>query len=424
MLCELPPAAYTDAQWRVIAAIGNLLKHATATLRLVFAAHGQVDFTEVAQAALHALGEDDAPTDLALALDYRVQHLLVDEFQDTSITQYELIAKLTAGWQPGDGRTLFAVGDPMQSIYRFREAEVGEFLRTWTSRRIGGVALEPLRLSANFRSQAGIVDWINAAFAPMMPAHEDAAAGAVPYAPSAAVHPSLPGDAVEVHPFFDGDDEGEAARVVELVGGLRRRVPDDTVAVLVRNRNHLQRIVPRLRAAGLRFRAIEIEQLGLRPVVQDLLALTRAAAHPADRLAWLAVLRAPWCGLELADLCALAEGTEGRTVWELMTDAVRVAKPERRRQGAARADAARCSAISSPDGSAAASATASRARGSRSAARRAWTTPRSRTPRPTSTCWRTPKSRARSTTGRGSRRASRRCGRSPTCTPARTTCRS
>ncbi|HTO48888.1 MAG TPA: UvrD-helicase domain-containing protein [Burkholderiales bacterium] len=325
VLCELPPAAYTDAQWRVIAAIGNLLKHATATLRLVFAAHGQVDFTEVAQAALHALGEDDAPTDLALALDYRVRHLLVDEFQDTSITQYELIGKLTAGWQPGDGRTLFAVGDPMQSIYRFREAEVGEFLRTWTSRQLGAVALERVRLSANFRSQAGIVDWINAAFAPMMPAHEEAAAGAVPYAPSAAVHPPLPGSAVEVHPFFDSDDEGEAARVVELVASLRRHAPDATVAVLVRNRNHLERIVPRFRAAGLRFRAIEIEQLGLRPVVQDLLALTRAAAHPADRLAWLAVLRAPWCGLELADLCALAEGTAGRTVWELMTDAARIA---------------------------------------------------------------------------------------------------
>ena len=112
-----------------------------------------------------------------------------------------------------------------------------------------------------------------------------------------------------VHPFFDGDDEGEAARVVELVADVRRRrIRTATVAVLVRNRNHLQRIVPRLRAAGLRFRAIEIEQLGERPVVQDLLALTRAAAHPADRLAWLAVLRAPWCGLELADLCSARRG--------------------------------------------------------------------------------------------------------------------
>ena len=96
----------------------------------MFAARGQVDFTEVAQARAARAGEDDAPTDLALALDYRIRHLLVDEFQDTSISQYELLARLTAGWQPGDGRTLFAVGDPMQSIYRFREAEVGVFLRT------------------------------------------------------------------------------------------------------------------------------------------------------------------------------------------------------------------------------------------------------------------------------------------------------
>jgi ATP-dependent helicase/nuclease subunit A len=324
-LCDLPPAAYTDAQWRVLAAIGNLLKHAIAELRVVFATHGRVDFTEVAQAALRALGEEDAPSELALALDYRVQHLLVDEFQDTSISQYQLIARLTAGWQPEDGRTLFAVGDPMQSIYRFREAEVGEFLRTWASRRIGEVDLEHVRLSANFRSQAGIVDWVNAAFAPMMPAREDAAAGAVPYARSAAAHPRR-GAAVEVHPFFDGDHDGEAARVVELIGDIAQHDPQATLAVLVRNRNHLERVVPRLRAAGIRFRAIEIERLGLRPVVQDLLALTRAAAHPADRLAWLAVLRAPWCGLTLADLTALAEDTAGRMVWELMSEPAGVAQ--------------------------------------------------------------------------------------------------
>ena len=69
------------------------------------------------------------PTDLLLSLDVRIKHILVDEFQDTSISQWELLERLTAGWQPGDGRTLFVVGDPMQSIYRFREAEVGLFLQ-------------------------------------------------------------------------------------------------------------------------------------------------------------------------------------------------------------------------------------------------------------------------------------------------------
>ena len=131
---RLPPPRYSEAQWEALAAIGNLLPHALAQLKVVCQARGQVDFTEVAQAALRALGDDDAPTDLALALDYRIRHLLVDEFQDTSITQFELLARLTAGWEPGDGRTLFVVGDPMQSIYRFREAEVGVFLRAWETR--------------------------------------------------------------------------------------------------------------------------------------------------------------------------------------------------------------------------------------------------------------------------------------------------
>jgi len=330
-LKRLPPAFYSDAQWETLTAIAGLLPHALAQLKVVFQAHGEVDFTEVAQGALAALGEEDAPTDLALALDYRIRHLLVDEFQDTSITQYELIARLTAGWEPGDGRTVFAVGDPMQSIYRFREAEVGEFLKTWKRERLGNVAVEPVRLSANFRSQSGIVAWVNDAFARILPAHEDAASGAVPYTASSAVHAPLPGAAVEVHPFFSNDREGEAERVVELVGDARRNDPESTIAILVRNRSHLSEIVPRLKAKGLRFRAIEIDALGARPVVNDLLALTRAIAHPADRVAWLAVLRAPWCGLTLADLCALCEGRGDETVWESMRDDSRLSADGRER---------------------------------------------------------------------------------------------
>ncbi|HBG29037.1 MAG TPA: hypothetical protein DDW98_00130, partial [Gammaproteobacteria bacterium] len=75
-----------------------------------------------------ALGPEDAPTDLTLRLDNQIQHILVDEFQDTSSVHFEILRRLTAGWQQGDGRTLFFVGDAMQSLYGFRNANVGLFL--------------------------------------------------------------------------------------------------------------------------------------------------------------------------------------------------------------------------------------------------------------------------------------------------------
>jgi len=311
---RLPSASYGNEQWQVLEAITELLKCAVGQLQLVFRSRGQVDFTEVAQRALTALEDCEGPTDLALRLDYKIRHLLIDEFQDTSISQFELVAKLTAGWTPDDGRTLFAVGDPMQSIYRFREAEVGLFLKA-RAQGIGNVVLEPLELSANFRSQAGIVDWVNRAFVRVMPEFDDIASGAVAYTESKAVHAQLQGAAVEVHARIAGGEAGEAAQVADIVAGIAAanaaHGKAESTAILVRGRSHLREIVPRLKQAGIAFRAIEIDRLDDRPVVQDLLALTRALAHGGDRLAWLAILRAPWCGLRLADLLAIAGAETG-----------------------------------------------------------------------------------------------------------------
>jgi ATP-dependent exoDNAse (exonuclease V) beta subunit len=321
----LPASVYSDDQWAIVEALIGLLPVAVAQLDVLFAERGQADFTAVSQAALRALGDEDEPTDLALALDYRIRHLLIDEFQDTSLSQYELLERLTAGWQPDDGRTLFVVGDPMQSIYRFREADVALYLR---ARRggIGQVALEPLTLSVNFRSQRGIVDWVNDAFAQALPAAEDAASGAVPYSSAVAEHAPLAGPAVTVHALADAHRAAEAERVVTLVQQAQAENPQQTIAILVRSRGHLAAIVPALKTAGVRFQAIEIEALGHRPVVQDLSALTRALLHPADRIAWLAVLRAPWGGLTLADLDALAGHAPDAAVWDLMNDDGTVAR--------------------------------------------------------------------------------------------------
>src|SRR5205814_1746657 len=196
-------------------AITRILPHAVAELRVVFAAHNQCDFVEVAQGAVRALRDTEGPTELMLALDYRIRHILVDEFQDTSQAQHELLTLLTEGWQADDGRTLFVVGDPMQSIYRFRQAEVGLFLDARHA-GIGTVGLEPITLSANFRSQPSIVRWVNDAFRRILPEKDDIPGGAVGYSPSVAM-PAADGPVVEVHPFFDDDRQGEAAQVGGLV---------------------------------------------------------------------------------------------------------------------------------------------------------------------------------------------------------------
>jgi ATP-dependent exoDNAse (exonuclease V) beta subunit len=323
-LRRLPLPVYDEAQWRALEALFQLLPLVAAELQLVFRERGVVDFSEVSQRALLALGGEESPTDLALAMDYRIQHLLVDEFQDTSLSQYRLLEQLTAGWEPGDGRTLFLVGDPMQSIYRFREAEVGLFLR---ARRegIGGVALEPLRLIANFRSERGIVDWVNQAFAAVFPGKEEITTGAVTYNPSVAQNESGR-SAVQVHPFLARNDRGEAERVVALAVQDAAANPGGKTAILARARTHLPDILRALKRAGLRYRAIEIDELGARPLVQDLLALTRALLHAGDRTAWLAVLRAPWCGLTLADLHALAGQDPYAAVWDLICDPERAGR--------------------------------------------------------------------------------------------------
>ena len=158
--CRRPD--YSDAQWQSLLALFRVLPLAVANLRRVFSERGEVDHTEVALAAKSALGEEGHPTDLALHLGYKIQHLLVDEFQDTSVSQTELLEHLIQAWSPESGSTLFVVGDPMQSIYAFRQAEVTLFQRAREHGFANGEwPLEPAQLAANFRSRPALIDWFN-----------------------------------------------------------------------------------------------------------------------------------------------------------------------------------------------------------------------------------------------------------------------
>ncbi|MGW8307476.1 MAG: UvrD-helicase domain-containing protein [Achromobacter pulmonis] len=305
---DIPAPRLSDAQWEVLGAQLMTLTLAVAQLRLRFADTGEVDFIEISQRAAAALGSADDPGELLLKLDASIRHLLIDEFQDTSQTQLDLLRTLTSGWQAGDGRSLFLVGDPMQSIYRFRKAEVGLFLEV-AEQGVGELQPDFLNLTDNFRSQAGIVDWVNQSFAQLLPKRSDAAAGAIKYSPSSAFHEALPEPAVRFHPAWSRAGAAPAEEQAEdiAVGLVRQALADHAgskhpVAILVRARSHLGNLTRRLAQEGIRCRAVDLVPLALRPVVADLVQLVRALSHPGDRLAWLSVLRAPFCGLTLESL--------------------------------------------------------------------------------------------------------------------------
>jgi ATP-dependent helicase/nuclease subunit A len=329
----LPEPHYSDAQWKFLLALLELLPLAAAHLQLVFAERGVIDFAEYAQRALDALGDEAGKTELGLQLGYRIRHILVDEFQDTNRVQVELLERLVDTWEEDEDCSTFLVGDPMQSIYAFRQADVAIYQRV-RREGIGGREQQFGRLRKNFRSQAKLVQWFNQTFAGVFRQESDAT-NAVSYAEADEVNPALDGTGVEMRGFAKGDRRGEARHMAaciqrELDEARQAGEELPSIAVLVRARSHLPELVEALREAGIGFRAVKTDRLSERPLVRDLEALRTALCDLADRTAWLAVLRAPWCGLALADLLELCRGDEGSTVRELLRQREERLSPEAR----------------------------------------------------------------------------------------------
>ena len=348
---DLPPARYTEDDWQIVRACFTLLRHAAGELQVVFAEAGAVDFIEVSQIAQRVLrGADGLPTDAALAISDKIRHLLVDEFQDTSRRQHQLLASLIAAWPERPGRTCFAVGDPMQSIYFFRDADAELFPRVKTF----GLEIpqeETLKfqfvpLEANFRTAPVLMDRLNQVFLEVFAVNDGSGVGFAK-AQAAREAEESPSPRLQVHLKFvpqsglgssaDADEEKEAAKAAqadEIVALIRSHLPameearglgaKYRIAVLGRTRSALRPVAEALRAEQIPFRAVDLEKLSTRPEVLDVLAMARALLNPLDRVAWLGVLRAPWCGLSLEDLHMLTSQDDrallARPVPELLTE--------------------------------------------------------------------------------------------------------
>ena len=177
--------------------------------------------------------------------------------------------------------------------------------------------------------------WINQSFPLIFPGADDPLRGEIAYRDFVATRDSLADAGVTVHPVLVAKSaaafeaaRAEAEAIVETIAAEWTADPGRKIAVLVSARNHLAELVRtmRRRHPEWSYSAVEIEALLDRQPVQDLISLTRALHHRADRLHWLAILRAPWCGLVLADLHALASDDHRSTLWTLMNDATRVAR--------------------------------------------------------------------------------------------------
>ncbi len=303
----LPDRAAIAAHEPVLRAALRVLKLAAAELFLIEKSRATTDFSGISIAAKLALFEHR--DEVFARLDASISHILVDEFQDTNPAQAALIETLVEPWQPDEARTLFVVGDPMQSIYAFRDADVGIFMDAW-SHGLGGWKLTPLTLSANYRSTATVVDWVNASLAPIFAANAATAdAPKVDFAPAVAVRAEVAAiDRPELRVYPSARDEARA--IVADIARVRLRAPSESIAVMVRAKQHAGDIIAELQAAKLAFTAREMASWSDRPLIRDLLSLSYVLAQPSDRLSWYAWLRSPMIGLTLAAFASLGEWQE------------------------------------------------------------------------------------------------------------------
>jgi ATP-dependent helicase/nuclease subunit A len=316
-LLDEAEAARQSAASRAIGAAMEVVGDALAELAVASARRrqreGRLQFHDLLVLACE-LVRDSAQVRAALHDEYR--HLFVDEYQDTDPLQAELVTMIAA--QPGERvgevpwwrlRTtpgaLFFVGDPLQSIYAFRRADVGTFLRT-----LQDVATNEARLVTNFRSAPGIVEWVNGVFERVVGDGE--AEVQPPYRPSSAARRAdeiLPRAVSVVGAGADHEVPAAEARRVEAeevaallrravaegwpVGAGGRAVQPDDIAVLVPSRTSVPALESALDAVGIDYRLESSSLVYDTREVQELLHVLHAIDDPSDSASVVAALRTP-----------------------------------------------------------------------------------------------------------------------------------
>ncbi|TMJ02242.1 MAG: double-strand break repair helicase AddA [Alphaproteobacteria bacterium] len=310
---------------------------------------GLLDYDDLIEKALHLLSEERSAW-VHYKLDLGIDHVLIDEAQDTSPQQWEIVKRLTAEFAAGKGarevtRSVFAVGDEKQSIFSFQGAEPAEFDRM--KRYYGAafaqaeLAFADVRFQYSFRSAPAVLEAVDTVFR-----RPEAHAG-LTEVPGATVHEAVRAHApgmVELWPMIEPDeklniegwdapfDESSersprvrlAARIARTVkcwiarrdpvgeGAMRHAVRPGDILVLVRQRGALfEAIISELKKESIEVAGADRLTLTEHIAVMDLMALADALLLPGDDLALASVLKSPLFGLTEEQLFALACGRRG-----------------------------------------------------------------------------------------------------------------
>ncbi|ABD56983.1 double-strand break repair helicase AddA [Jannaschia sp. CCS1] len=320
-------------------------------------ARGWLDFDDLIDKTRALLSDTKVAQWVLFRLDGGIDHILVDEAQDTAPRQWDIVQRLAEDFAAGEGartdvqRTIFVVGDKKQSIYSFQGADPSEFdrMRAHFKARLDEIdaPFQDAALIHSFRSAAPILSLVDRVAAKLgapglgdhieHKAFFDAKPGRVDLWP--AIEQVKGGDKPAWNDPQDLVSEDHhssvlaqtvAAQIGAMVAappmidveGKRRALTAGDILILVRSRSPLfHKIIAELKRADLPVAGVDRSQLTSPLAVKDLMALCRFLATPEDDLSLACVLRSPLCGLSEAQLYDLAHGRPG-FLWSAMRDRI------------------------------------------------------------------------------------------------------
>jgi ATP-dependent exoDNAse (exonuclease V) beta subunit len=312
-LSYLPTSEFKDTEWKLLNALFDVMPLALASLKMAFNKYSKVDFTEVALAAVFALKNDSelGATDAAIRKTQTIRHLLVDEFQDSSDLQMDMIKMIVDAWSGEQVCSVFLVGDAMQSLYGFRGANVNQFMTA--EKGLGNLTLKVLSLHTNFRSSTGVIDWVNRVFEGAFPKNDDLVVSACSYNASTAVKFDGNTSPVQIHGFINdcSDNSSEAEFILNQIKDIKSKDPTGTIAVLGKTRGALKSVISAFEIdLGIDKVDVNISLLKTDPIAKVIVSLAKSLSNPTDDVALYALMSGPLVGLSTAQISYLNKGTK------------------------------------------------------------------------------------------------------------------